>query len=282
MAELLASLTAPPSGRSRPAWFDSLAYCRAKLLGGAPVPWTSPGDLVAFTSKAQGMFGSDALLVDVADLCDERATADLELRAAMGSRSRAGYALRTLLADDTVRTATVDAVRAVSGGGDGTPVVLSIPSPARWLTISAEQAEQPAEPPDADRADTAAMYIADFLRVFGTAGVDGLLLDEGPADAGELVPADAYRPVLNVAENYGWPTLICTPAAAAWPNGAVAGIAGWIGTAPPQPAGATWGWYAGSDFWAGAGPDGEPDLLFAVVPEEADPESVMARVRALA
>lgn len=281
MADLLASLTAPPSGRSRPAWFDSLAYCRAKLLGGAAVPWTAPGDLVAFTSKAQGMFRSDALLVDVADLCAERATADPELRAAMGSRSRAGYALRTLLADDTVRTAAVDAVGAVSGGGDGTPVVLSIPSPARWLTISAEQAGQPADPPDADRADTAAMYIADFLRVFGTAGVDGLLLDEGPADAVELVPADAYRPVLNVAENYGWPSLICTPAAAAWPNGVVAGIAGWIGTASPQPEGTTWGWYAGGDFWAGAGPDGKPDLVFAVVPGHADPDSVMARVRAL-
>ncbi len=282
MADLLASLTAPPSGRSRPAWFGSLAYCRARLLGGAPVPWTSPGDLVAFTGKAQGMFRSDALLVDVADLCAERVTADSELRAAMGSRSRAGYSLRTMLADDTVRTAAVDAVGAVSGGGDGTPLVLSIPSPAQWLTISAEQAGQPAEPPDADRADTAAMYIADFLRVFGTAGVDGLLLDEGTANAAELVPADAYRPVLNVAENYGWPTLICTPAAAAWPNGAVAGIAGWIGTAPPQHPGATWGWCASDDFWAGAGPEGEPDLMFAIVPGQADPDSVMARVRALA
>jgi hypothetical protein len=273
MADLLASLTAPPSGRARTAWFDSLAYCRAKLLGGAPVPWTSPGDLGAFTSKAQGMFGSDALIVDVADLCAERVAADPELRAAMGSRSRAGHALRTMLADD--------AVGALRGGADGTPLVLSIPSPAQWLTISAGQAGQPAEHPDADRADTAAMYIADFLRVFGTAGVDGLLLDEGPVAAVELVPADAYRPVLNVAENYGWPTLICTPAAAAWPNGAVAGIAGWIGTASPRPAGTTWGWYAGGDFWAGADPDGKPDLVFAVVPGQADPDSVMTRVRAL-
>ncbi len=282
MADLLASLTAPPTGRSRPAWFDSLAYCRAKLLGGAPVPWTSPGDLMAFTSKAQGMFASDALLVDVADLCASRVGADPELRAAMGVRSRAGYALRALLADDTVRAAAVDAVGAISGGGDGTPVVLSIPSPARWLTISTGQAGQPAEPQDADRADTAAMYIADFLRVFGTAGVDGLLLDEGPVDAVELVPADAYRPVLNVAEHYGWPTLMCTPAAAAWPNGAVAGIAGWIGTTPPQAAGTTWGWYGGGDFWAGADAPSDARLVFAVVPGQADPESVMARVRALA
>ncbi len=125
------------------------------------------------------------------------------------------------------------------------------------------------------------MYIADFLRIFGTAGVDGLLLDEGPVGAAELVPADAYRAVLNVAENYGWPTFVCTPVAEAWPNGAVAGIAGWIGTVPHQPPSATWGWHAGADFWAGADPDGEPDLVFAAVPAQADPDSVMARVRML-
>jgi hypothetical protein len=281
MPDLIASLTAAASGRSRPVWFDSLAYCRAKLLADGPVPWASPGELGAFTAKAHGMFHSDALLLDVADLCAERVMAGPELRVAMGSRSRAGYALRTVLADDTVRAAAVDAVGAVSGG-DGTPVVLSMPSPAQWLTISAELAGQPAVPPDADSADTAAVYIADYLRVFGTADVDGLLLDEGLTTAADLVPADAYRPVLNVAEHYGWATLICTPAAPAWPHGAVAGIAGWIGTEPSQHAGTTWGWYADGDFWAGAGPDGDPDLVFAVVPEDADPESVMARVRALA
>jgi hypothetical protein len=282
MADLLASLAAPPSSRGRAAWFDSLAYCRAKLRAGAPVPWSLPGELIGFTGKAQGMFRSDALLVDLADLCAERIAADPELAAAMGARGRAGYALRTLLADDPTRAAAVDAVGAMSGTGDATPVVLSMPSPARWLTISAEQAGQPAGPPDADRADTAAMYIADFLRVFGTAGIDGLLLDEGPTAPADLVPADAYRPVLNVAEHYGWATLVCTRAATAWPSGAVSGITAWIGSGPPQHVGAPWGWFAGDDFWAGADPDGAPDLVFAAVPEQADPESVMARVRALA
>ena len=36
------------------------------------------------------------------------------------------------------------------------------------------------------------------------------------------------------------------------------------------------------DYGAGAGPDGESDLAFAAVPEHAVPETVMARVRALA
>jgi hypothetical protein len=68
MPDVLASLTAPPSGRATPVWFDSLAYCREKLLSDEPVPWASPGELTAFTAKAQGMFRSDALLVDLAEL----------------------------------------------------------------------------------------------------------------------------------------------------------------------------------------------------------------------
>ena len=55
-----------------------------------------------------------------------------------------------------------------------------------------------------------------------------------------------------------------------------------LATAPPHHPRTKWGWYAGGDYGAGAGPDGESDLAFAAVPEHADPETVMARVRALA
>jgi hypothetical protein len=38
---------------------------------------------------------------------------------------------------------------------------------------------------------------------------------------------------------------------------------------------------AGADFWAGAAPPAEAGVVLAPVPEQADPEAVMARVRAL-
>src|SRR5208337_5196475 len=180
MADLLAALDVPPSGRSQATWFDSLAYCRAKLLSYGPVPWDSPGEVAAFFGKAQGMFRSDALLVDLGDLLAWRVGHDGLLRAAMAARSRPGYALRTLLGDERARAIAQEAVTAIAAGSGATPVVLSIPSPARWLRVTAEQAGQEPVPPDPDRADTAAMYIADFLRIFAGEGVDGLLLDEGP------------------------------------------------------------------------------------------------------
>ena len=280
MPDLLASLTAAPSGRATPVWFDSLAYCHEKLLGGDQVPWASPGELTAFTGKAQGMFRSDALLVNLAELYAWRTAVESDLRTAMGARTRVGYALRTLLADEKARTVAVDAVSASSGVSGGTPVVLTMPSPSRWLSTSAEQAGQPAAPPDPDSADTAAMYIADFLRIFATAPVDGLVLDEGPTSATDLTRADAYRPVLNVSEHYKWPVLICSETAA-WPHGPIPGVAGWVGSSSPDRAGGTWGLLATDEFWSGTDPVGAPDLVLAVVPAEADPEPVMARVRAL-
>jgi hypothetical protein len=162
--------------------------------------------------------------------------------------------------------------------------VLNMPVPGRWLVAAAQQAGSEPGPPDAGQAETAAIYSADFLRIFAGAGVDGLLLDEGRVPAGELIHPEAYRPVLNVASHYEWPVLIRTDAAAAWPHGPVPGVAVWLGSDPPagpdEPSG-RWGIVAGPDFWDGATPPAEAALVLAPVPADAEPDAVMKQVRAL-
>jgi hypothetical protein len=285
---LLASLDAPPSGRERAIWFDAAAYGRAKLLADGAVPWNSPGDLAAFFGKLQGMFRSDAIAVDVGDVFAQRAAGDDQLRAAMAARTRPGYALRTLLADEQARDAAREATRALAATAGAVPLILTAPAPGRWLAAAARQAGSDPGPPDASQAETAAMYCADLLRTFAGTGVGGLLLDEGAVPAGELIPAEAYRSVLNIAEHYEWPVLIRTEAAAAWPRGSVPGVAAWVGCAapagPPMPAGpsARWGIVAGPDFWDGTSPPAGASFVLAAVPARADPEAVMKRVRTLA
>jgi hypothetical protein len=281
MSRLPASLDAPPSGRARPTWFDAAAYGRARLLGGGDVPWASPAELSSFFAKIGGMFRSDAVLVDLADLFAQRTAADQQLRAAMAKRSRPGYALRTLLGDEQARSTAVEAVRVLAATSGPVPLVLTVPTPGRWLVAAAQQAGSDPGPPDAAQAETAAIYSADFLRMFADTGVDGLLLDEGRVPVGELIHPEAYRPVLNVADYYQWPVFIQTDAAAAWPHGPVPDIALWVGlAAPSQPAG-RWGVVADADFWEGADPSAGADLVLAAVPVEADPETVMKRVRTL-
>lgn len=282
MSRLLASLDAPPSGRAWPTWFDAAAYGRAKLLGGGDVPWDSPAELSSFFAKIGGMFGSDAILVDLADMFAQRAAADQQLQAAMAARSRAGYALRTLLGDEQARGTAAEAIRVLAATSGSVPLVLTVPAPGRWLVAAARQAGSDPGSPDPGQAETAAIYSADFLRLFAGTGVDGLLLHEGRVPAGELIHPEAYRPVLNVADHYEWPVLIQTDNAAAWPHGPVPDVAVWLGSARPgEPAG-RWGIVADAAFWDGVGPPAGADLVLAPVPAEADPEIVMKRVRALA
>jgi hypothetical protein len=229
VSRLLASLAAPPSGRERAVWFDAADYGRAKLLAGAAVPWDSPAELTSFVAKLQGMFRSDAILADVGEVFAQRAAGDTQLRASMAARTRPGYALRTLLADDQARGAAAEAVRALAATAGGVPLVLAVPTPGRWLAAAAEQAGSDPGAADAGRAETAAMYVADLLRTFGSLGVDGLLLDEGPVHGRSLIHPEAYQSVLNVADHYGWPVLIRADAAAAWPHGSIPGVTAWLG-----------------------------------------------------
>jgi hypothetical protein len=173
VSRLLASLDEPPSGRERAVWFDAADYGRAKLLADAAVPWHDPAELTSFVAKLQGMFRSDAILADVADVFAQRAAGDAQLRAAMAARTRPGYALRMLLADEQARGAAAEAVRALAATAGGVPLVLIAPAPGRWLGAAAQQAGSDPGPIDSGRAETAAMYVADMLRTFGGLGWTG-------------------------------------------------------------------------------------------------------------
>jgi len=286
MTSLAAGLDAPPSGRARAVWFDAYPYCCARLGGGAAVPWTAPGDLVALASKAQSMFASDALLVDLDDLYGQQVITRDDLRGAMGARTRPGFALRTLLADERCREVAVAAAGALASSSRGTPVILRLPSPARWVAVAAAAASNGAgaEPISPDVAEAGAMYVADLLRVFGGVALAGLLLDEGATPKAELVTVEAYRAVLNVAEHFGWPVLVRTDGAECWPAGPHPGVAAWIGTSAPSALNAErWGIVVPGAAWlAGHGlpaVSGGPAIV--VIPADADPVVVMQRVREL-
>ena len=103
MPDLLASLSAAPSGRATPVWFDSLAYCREKLLAGEQVPWASPGELTAFTGKAQGCSAPTRCWSTSPSSTRGGRRSTRRCAQSMRARSRLGYALRTLLADEETR-----------------------------------------------------------------------------------------------------------------------------------------------------------------------------------
>ena len=187
-------------------WIDADDYCE-RLLANGQAPWTDAAAWLAWQRKGQGLLRSDVVALPVARVIDGWLEAQPGARSAMGLKNRLLLPLRTLLANEALRAHLVEMIVGLRASQGSTPLVLMLPSPRAWVAIAYQQAfADEAEPEvSADDADSAAVYIADFLRAFGEAGLDGVLLVE----SAETVPASdddlsCYGAVFNLAAHYRW------------------------------------------------------------------------------
>ena len=264
------------SAKGKVLWLDYTDYA-GKLLAGGAVPWLDVGALVAWQRKAQGLLKSDVVALPLAPLCAAWLKKNPALAAAMAEKKRAPYPLKTLLADAPLRAHIAELLAGLRASFAGVTLALVIPSPRQWVALAYAQAHGGAEvEAGADETDTAAMYLADFLRAFGESGVDVLLLEESersePASSDEL---EWYRPVLNVAAHYRWVAGLRLPLA----KHGVGGIDFII--APRKLNGAHAGIALAPDFWKGAAAEGGDGFRYAVIPADAKPETVLDRLAVL-
>ena len=129
--------------------------------------------------------------------------ANPELTTAMGAKKRTVSPLRTLLADEALRAHLVDLTKTVRVTMGGKPLALCVPSPRRWVGLAYGQGFADADAPEVgdEEADSASVYMADFLRLFGDAGVDVLLLEETAQT--EPASADALKVYQSVSQRLG-------------------------------------------------------------------------------
>lgn len=259
-------LTSPASGRSVPLILDHASYGSARILRGAPVPWSEPVECQSYFGQAQSLLRPDTTLVDIGAAYAQQLAGRPDLVAAMGARSRTGYALKTLLADDELAAGVVRLVE-VLGKTSREPVVVQVPAPLRWLAlaqlISGKADFSGIEP---DHGESAAMYLADWLRRFGELPITLLLLDgrrgDDPALAG-LIEENlaAYTPVSNVVEHYRWGLALRSDDKLEFHGGQAGAV-------------------VPASFWSdGIAPEG--CALFAEVPADAEPELVLAKLALL-
>jgi hypothetical protein len=119
---------------------------------------------------------------------------------------------------------------------------------------------------DADHAENAAMYVADWLRRLSDLPVHTLLLDERWVGPGGLPALDlaAYTPVANVADHYRWTV--------ARRNAETLDVLGSGARGIVVPA----------DFWYHArDPASGGDFLLADLPADALPELVLSQLAKL-
>lgn len=268
-------------GRDRQCvWIEYAAYAGKLLAGGAP-PWLDVDAFIAWQRKAQGLLKSDVVALSAAEVAAAWIGTHPDLAAAMAAKRRVPFPLRTLLADEGLRGHLGDLLRGLRSSFANLPLALSLPSPRRATgrAYALAHGEDPDEVDD-DAVDSAATYVADFLRAFAECGIDVLLFGESAGGAPRsAADVELYRPALNVGAHYRWDVGIRLPE----PNGfgAVPGIDFWIA---PQPiAAAAVGILVGDDFWHGGSAPVPPDggFRFTEIPAQAEPESVLERLAAL-
>lgn len=203
------SLPGMPGGSLR-VWLKSSAYTRRLLLGADGDPWIDAAGYLAYFSQAHGLLRPDVAVLEVGELFDAWVHRNPTVRTELDAKRRAAFPLRKLLEQAEPRDLLGQVVDAVIGNLRGqTPLVLSMPSPARWLRHAATLAGREDVAPDPDAIEDAAMYLADLLRAVSAHPVGGVLLEEHP-DAPEMVESDfeRYRPLINVAGHYRWPLVL--------------------------------------------------------------------------
>jgi hypothetical protein len=173
--------------------------------------------------------------------------------------------LKVLLAEAATTKKTMELAGVVAQTSRA-PLVVQIPSPMRWLARTHRWVGRSADQIDADHAENAAMYVADWLRNLSALPVSLLLLDARPGDGADPPTVDlaAYTPVANVTDHYRWTLGQRSDAGVTIAGAATTGVA-----VPPS-------------YWLST--DADPpvgDFLIADVPADAVPETVLAQLARL-
>jgi hypothetical protein len=262
-------------------WLDDVAYS-ARLLAAPSTVWFDVAALTAFRRKAASLLQSDVSVVPIGAVMEAAARADEDLLAEMRAKKRMVAPLRTLLGDARLRSIAIDAAQALCGTLNSKPLVASIPSPRRWISDAYAWAHGSSTADvGAEEVDSAAVYVAEFLRGLAAAGIDALLLEERvgdePASANEIA---WYQPVINVCKHYRWDLGLKLAGGAEF-RGEAGDMAFII--APRPPGGTVPGVATPASFWADESPPAVPvgGFRFAQIPADANPEYVLQRLKTL-
>ena len=276
MANLIGRLGASGKG----LWLDHGAYS-ARLLSAGTVPWMDAGAAIAWMRKAQSLLRSDVVSLPLRDVAAAWLAAHPGTVSAMAARKRAVYPLKTLLADEALRAHLVALVKSLRSSFADQILVLALPSPRHWMLRAYAQAHSgDTVEIEADDVDSAAVYVADFLRGFADCGIDGVLLEESPESAPSVAQSlPLYQPLLNVAAHYRWDAGLLLPADAPAPVGE--GLDFVVASGPV--AGSAQGLRIPARFWQDgqAPPCPSQGFRFAEIPADAHPEGVLERLASL-
>jgi hypothetical protein len=204
---------------------------------------------------------------------------DANLLALVSCAPEPGAPLRALLSDERLHGHLSQLVRALREMTTK-PLALTIHSPQRWLSelyrrTCANQVE-----PNEDEIEDAAGDVSRLLRALNDAGSDVLLLQEDPLPQARIGAwLDCYQSIVNTARHYRWDVGICLPGGALADIGELS-----FAIAPADGGPRALGLAVDREFWGGAPVPGATvgnQFLYATIPEDAQPQSVLERLKEL-
>ncbi|MGD0074050.1 MAG: hypothetical protein ABSD31_06865 [Candidatus Binataceae bacterium] len=268
--------------KARPAlWLSALAYARRVLLGDDEIPWSRPAEFLNFFQQAHGLLRPSVAQFEIGAFYDAWLAANPAALRSMAGKRRLGFALKELLAVAEPRALLCELLRAVRSAYGSTPLAITIPSPGSWVASAHALANgvKPVGVSEED-AESASIYVADFLRALAESSLDGLLLEEDyPCGAASAESLSTYQPVINVAQHYNWGIGLLSLGGACAPA-ALAGLDFYITDTDCE--GDAVGRAIPDSFWAGEDPPAvQRGFYYLKIPEDALPETVLERLAQL-
>lgn len=200
MGAWLDLITASPTPR---LWLDDTAYT-SRVLAGGRAPWLDPAQVVAWRSKAQALLQPDVMDLELSPLVSAWIAGQPSLRGSMAAKRRMTAPLRTLLSDELLRQHVTEILTGLRASSSS-PLAMRIPSPPDWIVLAYQAAFGERPEPGEDEAESASLYVADFLRAFGGAGVDVLLVEDLLARmSADPAQASWNQSIINIARHYRW------------------------------------------------------------------------------
>ncbi len=175
-------------------------YAQHVLLQDKAIPWYDATAYANHLKQTVALLKPQVAVISLDKMIEHELSNNQQLTTAMGEKSRAGYALKILMADERLKAAA-SALVVSSVLTQSIPIMIQLPSPLQLLYLTARAAKSDTDDEfDADDAENAAIYIADWLRAFKEAGIAGLIFDERKGD----ISLEAYQPITNTAVHYQW------------------------------------------------------------------------------
>jgi hypothetical protein len=187
-------------------WLDYIAYANRLFAGGKPELWQDPYLLITVYSQAQGLLRSDVIHIPVNKVYESWLEANsAEIEKWMGKRTT--FVLKKMIALEEPRNILLEVLRGLTQmNSDAKPFALSLGSPQQWLQWISRIVRPSEEPTISnDDVESAAMYLADYLRIYSTAGISAIVMEETDNLISEISERiEFYQPILNLASHYQW------------------------------------------------------------------------------